>query len=154
LGVSIELAGVEPDVVAAPVRPDWTAVVLQRGNAPGYEFHSGHGPSDALLAEITDPWAECFQHLFWEHLTGPGGALGGRLPSNKEEREFFKNVDEEPEASEVLNFLHPLHVNEVILCSGGGDEGDASQALVQSRGAKRWRKYAIDGLMLIHASQA
>jgi hypothetical protein len=76
--------------------------------------------------EVTDPWAKCFQDLFRERLSGLGGALGGRLPGDEEELGFFKNVDEEPAAPKVLDFLHPLQVDEVVICSGSGDEGDAA----------------------------
>jgi hypothetical protein len=101
-------------------------VVLQRGNAPGDKLYSNHGPRDVLPTEVTDPWAECFQDLFRERLAGPGGALGRRLPSGEEELGFFKDFDEEPAALKVLDFLHPLQVDEVILCSSGGDEGDTA----------------------------
>jgi hypothetical protein len=57
-------------------------------------------------------------------------------PGDEEELGFFKNVDEEPAALEVLDFLYPLQVDEVVLSPGGGDEGDAARALVQSKGAK------------------
>jgi hypothetical protein len=126
----------EPEIIIVPMVPDWTMVVLQRGNAPGDEFHSNHRPGDALLTEVADSWAECFQHLFWERLAGLGGELGGGLPGDEEELGFFKNIDEEPAALEVIDFPRPLQFNEVILSPGGGDEGDAAQALVQSRGAK------------------
>jgi hypothetical protein len=44
-------------------------------------------------------------NLFRERLAGLGGALGGGLPGDEEELGFFKDVDKEPVASEVLNFL-------------------------------------------------
>jgi hypothetical protein len=57
-GVGVELADVELDVVSSLVRPDVPTVVLQRSNAPGDEFHPNHGPRDAGLSEVTDPWVE------------------------------------------------------------------------------------------------
>jgi hypothetical protein len=55
-------------------------VVLKRGNAPGDKLHSNHGPRDAGLLEVADPWAECLQGLFREDLAGPGGELDGGTP--------------------------------------------------------------------------
>jgi hypothetical protein len=111
-------------------------VVLKRGNAPGDELHSNHGPHDAGLSEVTNPWAECLQGLLGKGLAGPGGELGGRHSGDEEELGFFEDVDEEPAALKVFNFLHPLQVNEVALCSSGGDEEDAARALVHPRGPK------------------
>jgi hypothetical protein len=62
------------------VRPDGAAVVLHGSNAPGDEFHSNHGPHDAGLSEAVDPWAECLQGLYGEHLAGPSGELGRGTP--------------------------------------------------------------------------
>jgi hypothetical protein len=73
-----------------------------------------------------DPWAECLQGLSRECLTGPSGELDGGHSGDEEELGFCEDVDEEPAASKVFNFLHPLQVNEVAFRFGGGDEGDAA----------------------------
>jgi hypothetical protein len=125
-GVGVELADVKPEVVSSPVRLDASAVVLKRGNASGDELHSNHGPRDAGLPEVTDLWAERLKGLFGKGLACPGGELGGRHSGDEEELRFFEDVDKEPAAPKVFNFLHPLQVDEVALCSGGGDEGDAA----------------------------
>jgi hypothetical protein len=101
-------------------------VVLKRGNAPGDELHSNHGPRDAGLPEVADPWEEWLQGLFREDLAGPGGELDGGHSGDEEELGFLEDVDEELAATEVFNFLHPLQVDEVALRSGGGDEGDVA----------------------------
>jgi hypothetical protein len=67
------------------VRPDAPVVVLKRRNAPGDKFHSNHGPRDAGLPEVTDPWAECLQGLFGECLTGLGGELDRGHSGDEEE---------------------------------------------------------------------
>jgi hypothetical protein len=152
--VGVELADVKPEVVSGPVPPDFSAVVLKRGDASGDEIHPDHGPRDASLPEISDSRAERLQGFLRKGLAGPGGELDGRHPSDKEELRFFEDVDEEPAALKVFNFLHPLQVDEVALRPGGGDEGDTAETLVQPRGPEREEvaKYATDGLMPIHAS--
>jgi hypothetical protein len=84
-GVSVKLADMKPEVVSSPVHPDASAVVLKRGNAPGDELHSDHGPHDGGLPEVTDPWAERLQGLFRKGLACPGGELGGRHSGDEEE---------------------------------------------------------------------
>jgi hypothetical protein len=84
-GVGVEFAGMKPEVVPSPVRPDASAVVLERGNAPGDKLHSNHGSRDASLPKVTDPWAEHLQGLFWKGLAYPGGELGGRHSGDEEE---------------------------------------------------------------------
>jgi hypothetical protein len=50
VGVGIELAGMEPDVVTVLVRPNGAVVVLQRGDALGDELHSHHRSGEAFMA--------------------------------------------------------------------------------------------------------
>jgi hypothetical protein len=99
-------------------------VVLQRGDAPSDELHSNHGPHDAGLPEVTDLWAESLQSLLQKGLADLGGELGGGHSGDEKELGFFQEVNEEPAAPEVFNFLHPLQIDEVTLRPGGGDEGD------------------------------
>jgi hypothetical protein len=138
------------------VPPDLPVVVLKGSDASGDELHPDHGPCDAGPPEILDSRAERIQNFLRKGLAGPGGELDGRDPSDEEELRFFEDVDEEPATPKVFNFLHPLQVNEVVLRPGGGDEGDAAELWFgpEDRREKRWRKYATDGLMPIHASQA
>jgi hypothetical protein len=77
-----------------------------------------------------DPRAERLQGFLRKGLAGPGGELDGRDPGDEEELRFFEDVNEEPAALKVFDFLHPLQVDEVALRSGSGDEGDASGNLV------------------------
>jgi hypothetical protein len=85
LGIGVELADVKPEVVSSPVRLDAPTVVLKRGNASGDELHSNHGPRDAGLPKVADPWAERLQGLFGKGLAGPCGELGGRHSGDEEE---------------------------------------------------------------------
>jgi hypothetical protein len=154
--VGVELADMKPEVVPNPVRPVVSVVVLKRSNASGDKLHSNHGPRDAGLPEVADPWAERLQGLFGKGLACPGGELGGGHSGDEEELRFFEDVDEEPAAPKVFDFLHPLQINEVALCSGGGNEETQPELWFSPEDwrEKRWRKYATDVLMPIHASQA
>jgi hypothetical protein len=106
--------------------------------------------------EVTDPWVKCFQGFLREHLAGPGGSLGEGLPGDEEELKFFKDVDEEPAASKVLDFLHPLQVDEVSSVPVVVMKETQPELWFNPEGqrVKWWQKYAADCLMPIHASQA
>jgi hypothetical protein len=52
-----------------------------------------------------DSWAERPQGFLRKGLAGPGGELDRRDPGDEEELRFFKDVDEEPAAPKVFNFL-------------------------------------------------
>jgi hypothetical protein len=95
----------EPKVVSCSVRPNALAVVLKRSNVPGDELHSNHGPRDAGLPEVVDPWVECLQGFFGEGLTGPGGELEGAHSGDVEEVRFFEDVDKEPAARKSSTFF-------------------------------------------------
>jgi hypothetical protein len=49
-----------------------------------------------------------FKASLGERLAGPSGELGGGHPSDEEELGFLEDVDKEPAALKVLNFLYPL----------------------------------------------
>jgi hypothetical protein len=130
-------------------------VVLKRGNAPGDELHSNHGPCDAGLLKVADPWAECLQGLFGEGLAGPGGELGGRNSGDEEELRFLEDVNEEPETPKVFNsFIHFESMKSPSVPAVVMKEMQPELWFSpEGRREKRWRKYTTDGLMPIHASQ-
>jgi hypothetical protein len=105
-------------------------VVLEGDDASGDELHPDHGSRDAGPPEILDSWAERLQGLLRKGLVGTGGELGGGHSGDEEELRFFEDVDEEPAAPKVFNFLHPLQVDEVALRPGGGNERDTAETLV------------------------
>jgi hypothetical protein len=131
-------------------------VVLERGNVPGDEFHSNHGPRDAGLPELTDPWAECLQGLFRECLAGPSGELdGGTSVMRKSSDSSRMSMKSQRLPKSSTFFIHFKSMKSPSVLAVVMKETQPELWFSpEGRREKRWRKYATDDLMPIHASQA